>query len=269
MNFDQAFDKVKPILSSVQGQVCSFGFVGEKAHRAFHKQACHAKLDTLNKGEEFYYSTVCGTPDPSRYEAILRFTNWALSDDSPWAPIIKDKDRGVVVNEGAVVGYVLQVKPEDDALLLKNLSIALRLPGEYKSNFDAYVKLLERGVPDAEAYYLGALFKDSADTVIKGVPWGHTIIDSVNHTRFDLKRFAEGRPYEGSKKLNGKKATGTFGVNKRFYDDKKAKGVDVTTLLGQMTRVTGRWCDLQIGVTYDKLVTNWQDNLRNKYLEQF
>lgn len=239
MDIGAAIDKVTPILNSDLGSNCSFGFLGKNTHRAFHKQICYASLKHKLKGEDFYYTTITPNKDPSRFDEIYDWTEWLLSEEGPWKNLMKDRNRAIIVADDAVCGYILEVKDDDDAHLLKNLSIAGRIPGEYHTTFRAINCIVSEGMSRSEAFYIGHHLRCREDGVINlsNSFTNHMIISEPRN--FNLKRFLSGDPHKSSAKL-GESFSSYYGdVNGRF-DQTKFMKTRLTDKVSTQT-VKGRW----------------------------
>lgn len=252
MNFDTAMEIVQPILADPKNRSrqynypCSFGFIGENNHLAFHNQACHASLTSIQ--DKFYYSTVTMDNRKEDFEAIYKFTEWALSDESPWRNLMKGRDRAIVLSDGAVVGYLLSVdKKVDDLKLLKNLSIALRLPQEFQLYFESWKKFVALGVEPSDAFFLSYHYTSSGEFAQEGNLFdrGHNVIDSS--VQFDLGRFNNGTPH-----------TEGYGINARFKSAVRNRNLSLATEMRPYAKsAVGRWHKTKSALPFEKIAEHF------------
>lgn len=215
MNLNEAVEKATPILSKVMGTtdtweykgVCSFGFLSDGWQRAYHHQACHAAVNDIQLGDDkWFYSTVTVEDNSHRKNDVLEYTQWALSDESPWKSLFEGRERVVLEDKGSVLGYLFPVKPTDSRSLLNNLCMGIRFCSEHEGFFEAHLDFMELGLSRVDAFYLGQYFQRTGrDAVASGG------VDNSNHIiapeplDFNIKRFEEGRPYSWGKDLSGKR----------------------------------------------------------------
>lgn len=213
MNLDKAVEKISPILSGLRGSdgyrgVCSFGYVSEtQGHKANHYSACHASIESYRlNNKAYFYSTLTLTPDKQNRESLEQFAKWGLSDTSPWRTLLKDRERVLVEDNGAITGYVIEVHPEDSRVHLSNLCMALRFCSEHRKSYEAHEAFMDAGLSRTDAFFLAQHFKRTGpDTVTQeGVDNSNHIIVPVPED-FNLKRFEEGNPYRWGDTLGGQK----------------------------------------------------------------
>lgn len=274
MLFQQAMDKVKPILNQSLGGTCSFGFVGDKFHKAFHGQACHYNVRDADARTEYYYSTVTPQPNEKDFENIYDFVLWALSDDGPWKSIVANKDRAIVVDKGAVTGFLLEVSGDTNAAMLRNLCMALRLTGEHTPHFEAYLRFKATGLSEADSFYIANSFVNKSDTVILGSPYNSNHVIVPVPMDFHLTRFTEGRPYEIGKSLDGKSG-GQDGerysgrTTPVFRQSEAVTGVKpLNELLASKETINSRWAKVERGISFDKAARIYMDDFKPKFISK-
>lgn len=268
MNFGQAMDKVKPILNKQMGGVCSFGFIGDNLHTAHHASVCHASVRNAPKGTEYYYSTVTPEHDKERFEYIYDFTLWALGDAGPWRSLVKDRDRAIVVHDDMVTGFVLEVRPDDPAAMIRNMCMALRLTGEHKANFDAYLRFRAEGLSEVDSFYIANGFVNKNDTVIQAsvANSNHVIIPTLQD--FHLKRFEDGNPYPSDEKLVG--GSYSYGNTHRttgvFRQKNTTTAKSLLELTGAGKEVRSRWTSFKLGRPFPEVARIYTEEFKPKYI---
>lgn len=286
MDLNLAVEKTTAILSQEIGSVCTFGWFDDNNHKAFHRAPCHAQIvqgsTATTFDPQFYYTSLASSlakGDTVSQVALKNFGEWIIGDESPWKMLTEGRQRQLIVDKGKILGYVIEVRPEDSLELRAHMSIAGRAPEEYTESFHLFNDLLELGMGKTDAFVAASFFSKMGKKVVNHGGYqasGHSAIYPVRYDgwNFSFKRFLEGKPdpYHKGTPFRYGKPTGEYGYGLRGYNvlfQRDTYQIDsLSKKIISDNVIRGRWSVTQLGGGIPDIKKVWDDGYRDELLKK-
>lgn len=259
-----------------------------KNHYAYTGAPCHGSLSGMAFNDKsIFYTSVpfrgrATGKDQGLSEVQKRWLEYILSDEGPYKTMLAGRERMIFDGSKFATGYAFEVYPDDDRVLLSNLTIASRVGYEYANALPLIRELVdEHGLGFAEAMLLSsrASLKDGRQSVVVNSLFagsGHSITtaDGEFPKAFNLFKFEKGEPTERMT-FGLKSARTVYGhITTKFcstVDPKQNNLIKLfkDTLTPSKVVIPSRWAVIaeanQVSSSVKDFVKAWKEEVRPKY----
>ena len=259
-----------------------------KNHYAYTRTPCHGGLASMSfKDKSIFYTSVpfrgrATGKDQGLGEVQKRWLEYILSDEGPYKTMLAGRERMIFDGSKFATGYAFEVYPDDDRVLLSNLTIASRVGYEYSNALPMIRELVdEHGLGFAEAMLLSsrASLKDGRQSVVVNTLFagsGHSITtaDGEVPKAFNLFKFEKGEPTEPLD-VRLKFSRSVYGsITNKFCSDVDPKQNNLIklfkdTLTPNKYVIPSRWAIIadpnHVIASVKDFVKAWKEEVRPKY----